>query len=62
MKLICVSGILGSGKTSLIRRLVDAAVAAGRTCALIVNENGAEQYPLDAYKAGGTAYSSLQGG
>jgi G3E family GTPase len=40
MQLVMVTGFLGSGKTSLIIRLADAARAADRSVAIVVNEVG----------------------
>jgi len=40
MQLVMVTGFLGSGKTSLIIRLADAARTMGRSVAIIVNEVG----------------------
>jgi G3E family GTPase len=42
MKIIIFGGFLGSGKTTVIRRLIKGLVAAGRTCAIIENEIGQE--------------------
>ena len=44
MRLICVSGIKGSGKTTLIKAMIRNAAAYGKSSAVIVNENGRETY------------------
>jgi G3E family GTPase len=44
MRLICVSGIKGSGKTTLIKALVRKAADLGKPSAVIVNESGKEPY------------------
>ena len=44
MRLICVSGIKGSGKTTLIKTMVRRAAALEKTSAVIVNESGKEPY------------------
>ena len=44
MRLICVSGIKGSGKTTLIKAMVRKAVAFDKPSAVIVNESGKESY------------------
>ena len=42
---VLVAGALGSGKTTLMRRLLEAAAGAGLRPALLVNEFGALFYP-----------------
>jgi G3E family GTPase len=42
--LICVSGIKGSGKTTLIKALIRRAAALHKSSAVIVNESGDESY------------------
>ena len=44
MRLVSVSGTRGSGKTTLIGRLMAQLMQAGRRCAVIVNENGEVSY------------------
>ena len=44
MRLICVSGIKGSGKTTLIKAMARRAAALGKASAVIVNESGKEPY------------------
>jgi G3E family GTPase len=44
MRLVSVSGLQGSGKTSLIRRIVEVLHADGKRAAVIVNESGDVKY------------------
>jgi G3E family GTPase len=44
MRLICVSGIKGSGKTTLIKAMVRRAATLQKQSAVIVNESGKEPY------------------
>ena len=44
MRLICVSGIKGSGKTTLIKAMARRAATLGKASAVIVNESGKEPY------------------
>jgi len=44
MRLICVSGIKGSGKTTLIKAMARRAAAFDKPSAVIVNESGKESY------------------
>ncbi len=58
MRLLLVSGFLGSGKTTLVIRLAHAALQAGKRVAIIVNEIGEigvddqvlRQYDLDIFE------------
>jgi G3E family GTPase len=62
MKIIAISGMRGSGKTTLIRELIARSVAAGQTCALIVNEDGEASYDTDFLQRHGVAAEFLRGG
>lgn len=44
MRLICVSGLRGSGKTTLIKAMARRATALDKASAVIVNESGKESY------------------
>ena len=44
MRLICVSGIEGSGKTTLIKAMIRRAAVLEKSSAVIVNESGKETY------------------
>ena len=44
MRLICVSGIKGSGKATLIKAMARRAAALDKAAAVIVNESGKESY------------------
>ena len=62
MKVVSISGMRGSGKTTLIRELIIRLVSAGRSCALIVNEDGDASYDSDFLKQYGVAAEFLRGG
>ena len=47
MRLICVSGIKGSGKTTLIKAMARRAAALDKPSAVIANESGEESYEPD---------------
>jgi molybdopterin-guanine dinucleotide biosynthesis protein len=47
MKVISISGMSGSGKTSLIQELMARLVQSGQTCSVIVNEDGDVPYDTD---------------
>ena len=59
---LVVSGFLGSGKTTLIRSLLDQAVADGVRVALISNEIGELGVDRALLGEGGKAYVELEGG
>ncbi len=44
MRLICVSGIKGSGKTTLIKAMISKAATLDMSSAAIVNESGEVSY------------------
>ena len=44
MRLVSISGTRGSGKTTLIGRLVERLADNGKRCAVIVNEKGKVSY------------------
>jgi G3E family GTPase len=44
MRLICVSGIKGSGKTTLIKAMARRAAVLDKPSAVIANESGEESY------------------
>jgi G3E family GTPase len=62
MRLVSVSGIRGSGKTTLIRELIASLAVRGRRSALIVNEEGEENYTQDFLDAHGVGMAQLRGG
>ena len=62
MKIVTVSGILGSGKTTLVRELIVRVGEQGRRSAVIVNEEGAETYSPDFLEAHGVEIFPLWGG
>ncbi|MCS5635766.1 MAG: GTP-binding protein [Myxococcota bacterium] len=59
---LVVSGFLGSGKTSLIRHLLDDAVRAGVRVALVSNELGDLGIDRALLGQGGDAYVEIEGG
>jgi G3E family GTPase len=62
MKVVNISGMRGSGKTTLIRELIARLASAGRSCALIVNEDGDVSYDADFLQQYGVAAEFLRGG
>lgn len=62
MKLVTVSGLMGSGKTSLIRRLVETLRRRNLTSAIIVNESGETSYDDEFLRATDVTIESLRGG
>lgn len=62
MKLITVSGLLGSGKTTLIRRIVEDLSAQGKKSAIIVNETGEETYDASIKATDNILVEYLRGG
>jgi len=59
---LVVSGFLGSGKTTLVRRLLDEAVRTGVRVALVSNELGELGIDRALLGQGGEAYVELEGG
>lgn len=62
MKLVAISGTQGSGKSTLIRRLVSEMVQRGKKCGIIVNEDGEEKYDDDLVTSRTVTVKTLQGG
>jgi G3E family GTPase len=62
MKVITISGMRGSGKTTLIRELITRSALTGRSSALIVNEDGEASYDTDFLLQHGVAAEFLRGG
>jgi molybdopterin-guanine dinucleotide biosynthesis protein len=62
MKVISISGMRDSGKTTLIRELITQLTSAGGSCALIVNEDGDVSYDTDFLNLYGVAAEFLRGG
>jgi len=62
MNLVSVSGARGSGKTTLIRRLIEHLAADGLTAAVIVNEEGQERYGADFCAAHHIELKQIRGG
>jgi cobalamin biosynthesis protein CobW len=59
---LVVSGFLGSGKTTLVRRLLEQAQAEGRRVAFVSNELGELGVDRALLGQGGEAYVELEGG
>ncbi|MBI5251167.1 MAG: hypothetical protein HY912_16890 [Desulfomonile tiedjei] len=62
MRLVAVSGTQGSGKSTLIRRLVSDLVTLGKRCGIVVNEDGEEKYEDDFVISRDVTVKTLQGG
>ena len=62
MKVVTVSGIQGSGKTTLIRWLVARLWSLGKQCAVIVNENGKADYDADFVQTHQLRVERIRGG
>lgn len=62
MRLICVSGLKGSGKTTLIKAMVSRAADFGKSSAVIVNESGQESYDETFIKDFNLPVQYLRGG
>ncbi|MGO8878415.1 MAG: GTP-binding protein [Desulfomonilaceae bacterium] len=62
MKLVVVSGIQGSGKTTLIRELITRLGFREKTCGVIVNEDGDIKYDNVFIHSQGVRVESLRGG
>lgn len=62
MKVVNISGMRGSGKTTLIRELIARLASSGRNCALIVNEDGEVPYDAQFLNSYGVAAEFLRGG
>lgn len=62
MKLVTVSGTMGSGKTTLIRELVARVGALGKRAAVIVNEVGEQRYDEPFVRDQGVTVTRLEGG
>ena len=62
MRIVTVSGVQGSGKTTLIRELIVRFRENGRRSAVILNESGEETYPQEFLEAHGVELIPLWGG
>ena len=62
MKVVTVSGIQGSGKTTFIRELVARFGAMGKQSAVIVNEKGEEDFDDDFVRIHNLPVERLRGG
>ena len=62
MRVVSVSGARGSGKTTLIRKLIEHFSTTGKRSAVIVNEEGQAVYDADFVKAHGINLEYIRGG
>ncbi len=62
MRVVSISGLRSSGKTTLIRRLVAHFSAANKQSAVIVNEEGRAVYDDDFVRTHGLAVEYIRGG
>lgn len=62
MRLVCVSGTRGSGKTTLIRKLIDHLWAEDRRSAVVVNEDGETSYDQEFVERFELPVKYLRGG
>ena len=62
MKVVTISGVQGSGKTTLIRTLISRLAALDKRSAVIVNEEGEETYSSDFLETYGVGMFRLRGG
>jgi G3E family GTPase len=62
MRVVSVSGVRSSGKTTLIRRLVAHFGAAKKRSAVIVNEEGRAAYDDDFVRTHGLSVEYIRGG
>ncbi|MBI5446618.1 MAG: hypothetical protein HY900_36045 [Deltaproteobacteria bacterium] len=62
MKVVTVSGTAGSGKTTLIRELIVRMGTLGKRSAVIVNEEGEENYGEEFVRSHRLAVTRLEGG
>ena len=62
MRIVTVSGVRGSGKTTLIRELIVRFWEKGRRSSVILNEEGEETYAGDFREAHGVEVFPIWGG
>ena len=62
MKIVTIAGVQGSGKTTLVRKLISLLGTKGRQSAIIVNEEGKETYAADFLETHGVNIYKLRGG
>jgi len=62
MRVVCVSGARGSGKTSLIRELIAGLRTKGKSAAVIVNEQGDALYDEAFIRAHALPVRTIRGG
>ncbi len=62
MRVISVSGARGSGKTTLIRKLIEHFTTKGKRSAVIVNEEGQAAYDAEFVQAHDVNLEYIRGG
>ncbi len=62
MRVLCISGTQGSGKTTLIRLLVTHTGAMGKQSAVIINDDGEEDFDQDFIQTHHLAVDYIRGG
>ena len=62
MRVVSVSGARGSGKTTLIRKLITHFSTAGKRSAVIVNEEGQAVYDADFVRTHDLTVEYVRGG
>ena len=62
MRVVTISGIQGSGKTTLIRELITSLRSAGKKSAVIVNEQGKADFDVDFIKIHNLGIERIRGG
>lgn len=62
MRVVNISGLRGSGKTTLVRELIGRVAADGKRSAVIVNEEGEEAYDEAFLKRYNVPAEFLRGG
>ena len=62
MRIVTISGVRGSGKTTLIRELIVRFGEKGRRSSVILNEEGEETYARDFLEAHGVEVFPIWGG
>jgi molybdopterin-guanine dinucleotide biosynthesis protein len=62
MQVVSICGIRGSGKTTLIRKLIALLSERGKRAGVIVNEDGEEGYPEDFIETHGIHAARIRGG
>ena len=62
MRIVSISGTNNSGKTTAIKALVTKFIAMGKSCSIIVNEEGKDIYDDDFISSRQISVEHLRGG